>query len=90
MSPALLTEMPELVTRIDAVHDEEAVGAVECGQVEAGGEAAGLAEDHVAFTVHGVAVRFGAPMIRSSKPSPLTSPALLTEMPENVMPHRCR
>ena len=49
-------------------------------------EAAGLAEDHVAVAGIGTSVRGAvgkdAPTIRSSKPSPLTSPAEDTEQPD--------
>ena len=73
-SPAPATEQP-LVICIDAV-EAEAVGAVEGREVEAGTEPRGSAEHDVALADAGVAI---APMMRSSKPSPLTSPAPATE-----------
>ena len=69
-----------VVIRVDPV-EAEAVGAVERGEIEARREARGGAEDHIALAGSSVRRTPGAPTIRSSMPSPLTSPAPATEMP---------
>ena len=79
-SPAEATEMPLIAGGHAA--ELEAVGAVEGGEVEIGGEARGLAEHHIARP--GIVPCGSAPLaptIRSAKPSPLTSPAEATERP---------
>ena len=74
------------VARILAMDDESAVAGRDRGEVDLGREARGLAEHHVAVAstarvLPGPSPRV-APMIRSSKPSPLMSPADDTQMPE--------
>ena len=71
-----------VVIVVDPV-EAEAVGAVERGEIEARREARGGAEHHVALAgvVPAAGIGAGAPMIRSSMPSPLTSPAPATEKP---------
>ena len=69
--------------------DEAAVAGRDRGEVDLGREARGLAEHHVAVArieavLPGPSPRV-APMMRSSKPSPLTSPAEDTETPEKSM-----
>ena len=70
------------VVRVDPV-EAEAVRSVERGEIEARREAGVGAEDDVALA--GVVLPSGsapgAPTIRSSMPSPLTSPAPATEQP---------
>ena len=71
-----------MVIVVDPV-EAEAVAAVERGEIEARREARGGAEHHVALAgaVLPPGSAHGAPMIRSSMPSPLTSPAPATELP---------
>ena len=85
MSPAALTEQPEKSRRHP--RELEAGGAVERGELEVGREVARrrrvLPEHHVARAGVGtVRVGASAPIIRSAIPSPLMSPASLTEKPE--------
>jgi hypothetical protein len=74
-SPASLTESRKVGSRLAI--DLEAVAAVERREVQAGRKPARFAEDHVARPgIGAVRIGEGAPMIRSPKPSPLTSPAV--------------
>ena len=79
-SPAPATEKPLWSYVVDPV-EAEAVAAVERGEIEARREAGGGAEHHIALAgvVPAAGIGAGAPMIRSSMPSPLTSPAPATE-----------
>ena len=78
--------MAGLIAHILAMEDEAAVAGCDRGEVDLRRKARGLAEHHVAVAgiVAGVAgaIRAGAPMMRSSKPSPLMSPADDTDAPE--------
>ena len=77
-SPAEETERPER-SYARLARDLEAVRAVERREVEVRGEAPALAEHHVARAGLTVGWRPYAPMMRSAKPSPFTSPAAETE-----------
>ena len=81
-SPAPATETPLLSYGVDPV-EAEAVAAVERGEIEARREARGGAEHDIALAgvVPPPGAAHGAPTIRSSMPSPLTSPAPATEKP---------
>ena len=85
-SPAEETEPAGVVARVLAMDDEAAVAGRERGEVDLRRKAAGVAEHDIAVarTVAAVAgtVAPSAPMIRSSKPSPLTSPAEDTDWPD--------
>ena len=77
-SPAVLTALPDVDAR-----ELEAIGAIEGREIDvATVPHPRTAEDHIARTGGARDSSPGAPMRRSSIPSPLTSPAVLTATPE--------
>ena len=74
------------IVRILAMDDEAAVAARDRSKVDLRRKAAGVAEHHVAVARLDAcivrAIAKSAPMMRSSKPSPLMSPAEETEVPD--------
>ena len=76
---------PRQIVCVNAVQSETG-RAVQRAQVDRRGKTARLPEHHVAFTrktsMSPPGSALGAPMIRSSKPSPFTSPALDTRIPD--------
>ena len=80
-SPAPETDHAAPVEGVDPV-EAEAVGPVEIGEIQAGGEAPAGAEHHIALTGVGIPIRIRAvcaPMMISAIPSPFTSPAPETD-----------
>ena len=84
-SPAPLTESPEWSSAAAPWMIRSAPRGI--GEVDGRRKALIAAEHHIAGAGIRTAVRVGtkAPMIRSSMPSPLTSPAPLTELPDMVI-----
>ena len=81
MSPAEDDAEAGLVARVLAVDDEAAVAGRDRGEVDRRREAAGVAEHHIAVARLARSPwpsAPNAPTMRSSKPSPLMSPAEAT------------